>query len=77
MSQVTWTSDGFGEEEPYSTQAEGEEDPVYSTDAIGEEDPVTKPWYEEPWYTTEAIGEEGPEEPAFDTATVKDPFGAF
>jgi hypothetical protein len=77
MSKVTWTSDGFGEEEPYSTDAIGEEEPTYSTDAIGEEDPVTKPWYEEPWYSTDALGEEGPVEPVIESATVKNPFGAF
>jgi len=76
MSTKTWTSDGFGEEEPYTTLAEGEEDPTkpaaeepwYSTDAIGEEGPV---------YSTDAIGEEGDPEPVYDTARVTNPFGAF
>jgi hypothetical protein len=76
MSTKTWTSDGFGEEEPFSTMEEGEEGPVFTSDAIGEEDP-TRPWSEEPAYSTDAIGEEGDPEPAFDTATVRNPFGAF
>jgi len=69
MSTKTWTSDGFGEEEPFTTLEEGEEDPVTS-DVVGEEEPITWPWSEE-------IGEEGDPEPVFDTATARNPFGAF
>jgi len=54
-----------------------EEEPVMTTQAEGEEEPLTRPWTEEPWYTTLATGEEGDPEPAFDTGTVANPFGAF
>lgn len=57
-----------------TTNAVGEEDP-YSTDAIGEED-TTKAVGEECWCTSDGIGEEGdPWQPVVEN--VSGPFGDF